>query len=203
MKVPEESQIGWKRLLSMSAGSLKHHVASSLLQLSTVAATAAFLVFVIGEIVVIRASSDLPTAVANPEGHMAQLIWILVVALMVCTISNTVSMLLSVRKRFREIGTRKCLGAFDRSILSLFLVEAALLGGAGAAAGALLGTGFSLLVAVWIHGGIILSEGIVPLLLAASGGAVVVVGCLAFLGAAYPAWQASRMLPVEAMRKMT
>jgi len=185
----------------MSAGSLRHHLTSSFLQLSTVAATAAFLVFVLGEMIVIRASCDLPTAVANPEGHMAHLIWMLAVSLIVCTISNTVSMLLSVRKRFREIGTMKCLGAFDQSILSLFLVEAALLGGAGAALGALVGAVLSLLLAVWIHGAAILAQGVLSLLLAAGGTAVAAVGFLAFLGAAYPAWQASRMLPVEAMRK--
>lgn len=201
-KAPKRCQLSWGRLFRMSLGSLGHHATGSFLQISTVAATAAFLVFVLGEMIVLRASQTLPTADPNPRGRMAHLIWMLGISLIVCTVSNTTSMLLSVRKRFKEIGTMKCLGAFDESILWLFLMEAALLGGMGACLGALLGGGFTLFVAVATHGGAILSKSSIGWFLGSGWIALVTVGCLAFLGAAYPAWQASRMLPVEAMRKM-
>ena len=140
---PKGAQLSPRKLLAMSVASLRHHLAASMLQICTIAATAAFLTFVLGEMIVIRASRDLPTAVANAQGRLAHLAWILIISLLVCTISNTTSMLLSVRKRFREIGTMKCLGAFDGSILVLFLVEATLLGGAGALVGAVHALGVS------------------------------------------------------------
>lgn len=198
--VPRRAQLAPAKLLRMSVGSLRHHFVGSLLQVCTIAATAAFLTYVLGEIVTMRTLRELEIAHDAPEGAMAQLIWILVVALLVCTISNVTSMLLSVSKRFREIGTMKCLGAFDQSILVLFLVEAMILGGAGALLGALTGGLFSLLLAVWRFGGVMLSGALLGGLLGAAAMTTGVVVLLSFAGAAYPAFQASRMLPIEAMR---
>jgi putative ABC transport system permease protein len=48
-------------------------------------------------------------------------------------------MLMSVRQRTAEIGLLKALGAEDRTVRAVFLVEAALLAAAGTAAGILLG----------------------------------------------------------------
>jgi putative ABC transport system permease protein len=52
--------------------------------------------------------------------------------------------LMAVTERFREIGTMKCLGALDRFILRLFLLEAGMQGVVGAMAGAMMGAMFSL-----------------------------------------------------------
>jgi ABC-type antimicrobial peptide transport system permease subunit len=164
------------------------------------AASAAFLSYVLGELAALRAVRAQQIAFVPEEGAMAQLLWILGVALLVCAISNVTSMLLSVSRRFREIGTMKCLGAFDRSVLLLFLVEALLLGGAGALAGAVAGGVLSLLLAVARFGFAVVSG---KLLLTLAGGAIgtfLAVLALSLLGALYPAYQASRMLPIEAMR---
>jgi ABC-type antimicrobial peptide transport system permease subunit len=109
-------------------------------------------------------------------------------------------MLLSVTKRFREIGTMKCLGAFDRSILALFLVEATILGGTGALAGALTGLVVALASVLTTHGTVAFSGALASQFGLATLGSFVLVTVLSFLGAAYPAWTASRMLPIEAMR---
>jgi hypothetical protein len=197
---PRRAQLAPAKLLRMSLGSLRHHFVGSLLQVCTIAATAAFLTYVLGEMATMRAIRVRQIDFTPPEGAMAQLVWILVVALLVCTISNVTSMLLSVSKRFREIGTMKCLGAFDQSVLVLFLVEAMILGGTGALGGALLGGLFSLLLAVVRFGGAVICGALLGGLL---GGVVVTfftVVILSFAGAAYPAFQASRMLPIEAMR---
>jgi cell division protein FtsX len=197
---PRQAQLSVRKLLRMSIGSLKHHFTASVLQICTIAATAAFLTYVQGEIIAMRVARALGLAVSAPEGALAQLVWILIVALLVCTISNVTSMLLSVTKRFREIGTMKCLGAFDHSILVLFLVEAMILGGAGALAGAAAGGLFSLLLTVFKYGVGVLTLGLTGALLGAVGATFLVVVFLSFAGAAYPAFQASRMLPIEAMR---
>lgn len=198
---PKRAQLPGRKVIRMCIGSLKHHFVSSLLQLCTIAATAFFLTFVFGEMITMRTSQGLATAAVNAQGKMAQLVWILVIALLVCAISNVTSMLLSVSKRFREIGTMKCLGAFDESILVLFLVEAFILGGAGALSGAVLGALFSLLLAVAAHGAAIASTAFVGQLAGAVVLTTLTVGLLSFAGAAYPAWQASKMLPIEAMRR--
>ena len=120
---PQRGQLPWRKLVRMSRGSLRHHMTASALQMLTIAATAAFLVFVLGEIITTRAARELPAAAAEAGGNMAHLIWMLAIALLVCAISNVMSMLLSVTRRFREIGTMKCLGAFDRTVLLLFMVD--------------------------------------------------------------------------------
>jgi len=195
-----KTQLSFGKIVRMSVASLRLHLVSSFLQCLTIAATAAFLVFVAGEIIAVRLTRHLPTAEADPAGKISQLLWILAVSLLVCVISNVIGMLLSVTKRFREIGTMKCLGAFDRSILALFLVEATILGGTGALAGALTGLVVSLASVLTTHGTAAFSGALAGQLGLAALGSFLLVTVLSFLGAAYPAWTASRMLPIEAMR---
>ncbi len=197
---PRQAQLSPARLLRMSFGSLKHHFTASILQICTIMATAAFLTYVIGEIITMRVVNTLALETGAAQGQMAQMVWILVVSLLVCTISNVTSMLLSVTKRFREIGTMKCLGAFDGSILVLFLMEAMILGGVGALAGALAGGAFSMILGMIKFGMAICVPAFFGSLLGAVGITFMAVVVLSFIGAAYPAWQASRMLPIEAMR---
>ncbi len=66
-------------------------------------------------------------------------IWLVIMALMVCTVGITNSMLMSVSERFREIGTMKCLGALNSLIVRLFLIEALFMGIVSSFGGWLLG----------------------------------------------------------------
>ena len=196
---PKQAQLSFLKLMGMSWSSLKHQSLASVLQLLTIAATAAFLVFVLGQISLVKLTRDLPDVV-YPEGKMAQLVWILIISLLVCTISNITNMLMSVTKRFREIGTMKCIGAFDNTILKLFLIEAMMLGGVGAVIGSLLGA-FIASIAAWVeYGSIIFTTSLLPELTGWMLLALGVVIFLTFIGAAYPAWRAAKMLPIEAMR---
>ncbi|MCP4119860.1 MAG: ABC transporter permease [Desulfobacteraceae bacterium] len=126
--------------------------------------------------------------------------WILFLSLLVCVVGIVNTQLMAVTERFREIGTMKCLGALDRFILRLFLIEAIIQGVIGAAAGAFLGTGVSLLLSVFRFGGQVLmvtAWSDVALSLAWAMG----LGCLlSVIGVLYPALVAARMQPVEAMR---
>jgi len=105
-------------------------------------------------------------------------------------------MLVSVVERTREIGIRKALGARERDIWGQFLIEAALLTFVGGIIGVLTGWGASYAISyLGVLGGIttVVSADIV--ILAVS----VAVGIGLFFGF-YPAWNASRLNPIEALR---
>jgi putative ABC transport system permease protein len=148
---------------------------------------------------VIRSGYDLGPADTNVGASPKQR-WIIILSLLVCVVGIVNAQLMSVTERFREIGTMKCLGALDRVILRLFILEAAMQGLAGAGAGALAGAFFALLSALLRFGfaatSLVSWLGVAGSVLIAIG-----VGCLlSLLGVLYPALIAARMQPVEAMR---
>ncbi len=103
-------------------------------------------------------------------------------------------MLVSVLERTREIGIRKALGAQERDIWIQFLIEAALLSFTGGLIGIAIGWGIATAVGYFV------SE-ITPLVTA---NAIILavsvsVGIGIFFGF-YPAWQASRLNPIDALR---
>lgn len=126
--------------------------------------------------------------------------WIVILSMLVCVVGIVNAQLMAVTERFREIGTMKCLGALDRFILSLFLMEASMQGIAGASLGALGGGLFALAGSLLRFGTVAIarlpwSEVAFSLLTAT------VTGCLlSLVGVLYPAIVAAKMQPVEAMR---
>jgi putative ABC transport system permease protein len=109
-------------------------------------------------------------------------------------------MLMSVTERFREIGTMKCLGALDGFIVKLFLIESLMHGIVGSAIGAALGALVSITSAIITFGTRPMKELPLPHLASDVGSAILIGTILAILGAIYPAWQAARMQPIEAIR---
>jgi putative ABC transport system permease protein len=129
----------------------------------------------------------------------------LIIALIVIlTISNT--MTIAVLERTTEIGTALALGATPRLVLRGFLVEGVVLGVTGALAGLVLGA----LAAVWISAVGIpmppppgMSRGYVGEILLTpfmAMQAVLLAVSSAVAGAIVPAWRASRMTIVDAIR---
>jgi ABC-type antimicrobial peptide transport system permease subunit len=102
-------------------------------------------------------------------------------------------MLVSVTERTREIGLRMAVGAKARDILRQFLIEAVLLCLLGGAIGILVGCGGSYGVWWLLHWPTELS---VPALIAA----VAVSAAVGVIFGYYPAWKASRLDPIEALR---
>jgi putative ABC transport system permease protein len=115
------------------------------------------------------------------------------IALLVGGIGVMNIMLVSVLERTREIGIRKALGARERDIWGQFLFEAALLTFAGGIIGVIFGWGISLLLDYTGVYTTVVSPDIVILAVSVS------IGIGLFFGF-YPAWNASRLNPIEALR---
>jgi putative ABC transport system permease protein len=129
--------------------------------------------------------------------------WLLSLALLVAFVGILNAMLMSVTERFREIGTMKCLGALDSFIIKLFLLESLLQGLVGTVIGIGLGLGLSVFSLAATYGTVALR--LVPMeRVIGSVGICFAIGVvLTVAGAVYPAWQAARMQPIEAMRVET
>jgi putative ABC transport system permease protein len=115
------------------------------------------------------------------------------IALLVGGIGVMNIMLVSVLERTREIGIRKALGARERDIRIQFLLEAAFLTLAGGIIGVVVG---------WVASYIISSMGLMTTLVTADIVILAVsvsVGIGLFFGF-YPAWNASRLDPIQALR---
>ncbi|MBL7161224.1 MAG: ABC transporter permease [Anaerolineales bacterium] len=107
------------------------------------------------------------------------------------------SQLMAVMERTREIGVLRSVGWNKRRILLMILGESLLVGIMGGLIG--IGLGWLMLVAasdvISFFGAS--TENIRPAILIQASITVLVLG---FVGGAYPAWQASRLQPVEALR---
>jgi ABC-type antimicrobial peptide transport system permease subunit len=102
-------------------------------------------------------------------------------------------MLVSVTERTREIGLRMAVGARTRDILRQFLVEAIVLCVLGGVLGIALGRGGSMLVRIILKWPTELSP-------AAIVAAIIVSVSVGLVFGYYPAWRASRLDPIEALR---
>jgi ABC-type antimicrobial peptide transport system permease subunit len=102
-------------------------------------------------------------------------------------------MLVSVTERTREIGLRMAVGARARDILRQFLVEAVVLCMVGGGVGILLGHGGSRLVELLLRWPVATSPGAIAAAVLVSAGVGIIFGF-------YPAWKASRLDPIDALR---
>jgi macrolide transport system ATP-binding/permease protein len=102
-------------------------------------------------------------------------------------------MLVSVTERTREIGLRMAVGARRFHILQQFLVEAVILCLAGGALGILAGRGASIVIRDVEHWTTTVSWPAIVISVIVAAGVGIVFGF-------YPAWKASRLDPIEALR---
>jgi putative ABC transport system permease protein len=128
------------------------------------------------------------------------------VALLVAALGIANTMLMTVLERTREVGVMKAVGAADRHIRRIFLVEGGLIGLVGGTLGVLLAWGASFPLDSWIRSSVSqemkidLKESLFVF------PAWLTVGCVGFaclvttLAAVYPAHRAARVNPIAALR---
>lgn len=172
---------------SIAVNSLRLRIGRTLLTLLTVSASCAFVIFLL-------------TTPVRDELEKEKWVLMLVLSLLVSMAGVLNTMLMSVTQRYREIGTIKCLGALDSFVLLSVLIEAALVGLAGALGGIVAGLLFSMLMGIWENGLSFWSAGGWTGLWWKAGLTLFVGFFLTTFGASIPAWIAAKMPPIEAMR---
>ncbi|MDQ3971761.1 MAG: FtsX-like permease family protein, partial [Thermoproteota archaeon] len=143
-------------------------------------------------------------------GFTVFILGIALVALLVGAVGIITTLYTSVMERTKEIGTMKAIGAQNSNVLGLFMAEALMIGILGATSGLLLGIagGYVLTAGIGSAGG---PEGgdasdapmnISPVFLPADLANVwgISVG-LSLIAGIYPAWKASRLSPIVALRR--
>jgi len=120
------------------------------------------------------------------------------ISLLVAAVSIFNVMMMSVTERVREIGIMLSLGAQKGEILKMFVYEAAVLGFVGATIGAIFsfGIGYMVVVSLLSSASHFFEAGSLIYLPAAM---LVGTGVCIFSGL-YPAWRASNLDPIEALR---
>ncbi len=108
-------------------------------------------------------------------------------------------MLVSVTERTREIGLRKAIGATNKDILTQFLLESVILTGTGGVIGILLGASLSYVISIILTTVLKLDWSFVfPWNAAVLG--IVVASLVGLVFGIYPANQAAKKSPMEALR---
>jgi ABC-type antimicrobial peptide transport system permease subunit len=142
----------------------------------------------------IRDLTEFTNAMSSMTSNMGMLLLcVAVISLIVGGVGIMNIMLVSVTERTREIGLRMAVGARARDILRQFLVESIVLCLLGGAAGILLGRGTSWALKTFKH---LATEISIPAIIVA----LVVSALVGMIFGFYPAWKASRLDPIEALR---
>ena len=142
----------------------------------------------------IRNMTEMTNALSSTTMLMTKLLLaVALISLIVGGVGIMNIMLVSVTERTREIGLRMAVGARGRDILRQFLIEAIVLCLAGGIAGIILGCGSSWLVTYFLRWPTETS-------MAAIVASVIVSASVGIIFGYYPAWKASRLDPIEALR---
>jgi putative ABC transport system permease protein len=122
------------------------------------------------------------------------------VAIVVGGIGIMNTMFTSVRERTREIGIMKAIGAKNSTVLTIFLIEASIIGLIGGVGGTILGTFFAKMIETYgqVHPLFYFSASITPGLIIFGLFFSFFVGCLSGF---FPAQRAAKLKPVEALRR--
>ncbi len=142
----------------------------------------------------------------NPNVEVSLLYWLLGVSLGVAAMSMLASVYVAFLERIKEVGVWKSLGALNKHIFEMFILEGVLLGVVGGVLGLMLGLLINVLLSLhsleklWE---VLTSPGILPGMALAPSLAVLSLGvalALSLVSSIYPSYKASKMNPADALR---
>jgi len=141
-------------------------------------------------------------SIARMIDVMTFFIKLMLIAIVLISIMNV--MIMAVYERIREIGTIAAIGTLPGTILSMFVIEGFCMGVAGALIGDVVGIAlvyilnlFKISYTFGQQKGIILQAGVYPADILVISATVIIVSVIASL---QPAFKASRMEPIKALR---
>jgi predicted outer membrane lipoprotein len=206
-KIEKQLKLPLKNALQMSIANLKIRFGRSIIITMSILLGIAFLMSVLANYsftlaLINKGPEELKIFLSSDLAEVkAKNVWLVSLSLLVCTVGIINAMLMSVTERSKEIGTMKCLGALDKFIVELFLLESFAHGILGSFFGSLIGVLVMTIVFLFQHGTLIIK--IFPLLdiLKYMIFTILLGTFLAIIGALYPASVSAKMEPAEAIRR--
>jgi putative ABC transport system permease protein len=152
---------------------------------------------------VITPKAILQTRERFQSGNSSFILDIAFISLLVGTVGIITTLYTSVNERIKEIGTMKAIGAKSTFILSLFMSEALLIGLIGSTLGIVMGVNLAYVLTGFAPsspGGA--AAHVTPIFLLSDVSNVWILSVILSLAAGiFPAWKASRLSPLEALRR--
>lgn len=206
-KVERQLSLPVKNALQMSLRNLKIRFGRSIIVTMSILLGIAFLMSILTNnaftMAIIKGGPEnvKTLLLANLQGGKTRQVWLVSLSLLVCTVGIINAMLMSVTERSREIGTMKCLGALDKFVMELFLLESLIHGIVGSIIGGIIGVFVMTVVYLIQYKGLIFSIFPFSQILKYMIFSIILGTILAVVGALYPAYVSARMEPAEAMRR--
>ncbi|MEM3713046.1 MAG: FtsX-like permease family protein [Thermoproteota archaeon] len=142
MKLTREEGVKFplSEAFSFSLESIKRRLSRALVTMASIIVGISFLTFLL-------TTGRIVSNLQQQSGTIVETyqIWVAIIALLICAVGIVNTMLISVAERYKEIGTIKCLGAMNRHVLTIFLIEGFLLGLMGGVIGSITGWGVAAL----------------------------------------------------------
>ena len=150
-----------------------------------------------GDDVAVSMATSFVEGTNNIQSTKAMVAAVFVLAILVGGVVVTNTMVMAVLERTREIGTLRALGWRELRVLWMILSESLLLCLAAAGLGVLIGVGLTAGLRTTPGMGASIKPSYSPQVIAQAVGVALFLGAV---GGLYPAWYASRLHPVEALR---
>jgi hypothetical protein len=188
-EIKTQINLPWSKAIQIALNSLKIRFWRSVITAAGIFLGIAFLTYS-GTPILIKLMTH---TYSSADAESNRQLWLVIMALLVCTVGIMNSMLMSVSERFREIGTMKCLGALNSLIVRLFIIEAVFMGMIASLGG-------------WVLGflGFLIAEGVghltVRIGVASFVYCVLIGALLTLIAALLPALRAAQMPPAAALR---
>lgn len=206
-KIEKQLSLPLKNAVQMSIRSLKIRFGRSIIITMSILLGIAFLMSILATnaftlALINRGPEELKAVLMTDLAEVrARQTWLVSLSLLVCVVGIINAMLMSVTERSREIGTMKCLGALDKFIVELFMLESFAHGILGSVIGSFIGALIITIVFIFQYGFLIIRVFPVLAILKYMFFTVLLGTFLAIVGALYPASVSAKMAPAEAIRR--